>query len=202
MASYTKRDGQIPSRFVCIYILFSSSYRTSKKNILLLHQSLGSYSDNGHFWLDSIRTQEAKVIIPAYSESGKCYNKQSLYLVYQHNNIFHILAKKQHRNKIYNLIDSQLFVFHLVSFLALGRIQSVSQSSFPTINLSSEENRSMAHPWIVAAKREKDGLWSLSYIFIETCILHKSSCFYKTIGIWKGKYAYLNIVYFDLAYIS
>jgi len=54
MASYTKRDGQIPSRFVCIYTLFSSSYRTSKKNILLLHQSLGSYSDNGHFWLDSI----------------------------------------------------------------------------------------------------------------------------------------------------
>ena len=26
MASYTKRDGQIPSRFVCIYTLFSSSY--------------------------------------------------------------------------------------------------------------------------------------------------------------------------------
>ena len=45
MADYTKRDGQIPSRFVCIYTLFSSSYRTSKKNILLLHQSLGSYSD-------------------------------------------------------------------------------------------------------------------------------------------------------------
>lgn len=31
MADYTKRDGQIPSRFVCIYTLFSSSYRTSKK---------------------------------------------------------------------------------------------------------------------------------------------------------------------------
>lgn len=59
----------------------------------------------------------------------------------------------------------------------------------------------MAHPWIVAAKREKDGLWSLPYIFIETCVIHKSSRFYKTIGIWKGKYACLNIVYFDLAYI-
>ena len=75
MADYTKRDGQIPSRFVCIYTLFSSSYRTSKKNILLLHQSLGSYSDNGHFFLVLIRTQEAKVIIPAYSESGK-FNKR------------------------------------------------------------------------------------------------------------------------------
>ncbi len=31
MADYTKRDGQIPSRFVCIYTLLSSSYRTSKK---------------------------------------------------------------------------------------------------------------------------------------------------------------------------
>ena len=31
MADYTKRDGQIPSRFVCIYTLFASSYRTSKK---------------------------------------------------------------------------------------------------------------------------------------------------------------------------
>ena len=31
MADYTKRDGQIPSRFVCIYTLFSSSYRTYKK---------------------------------------------------------------------------------------------------------------------------------------------------------------------------
>ena len=54
---------------------------------------------------------------------------------------------------------------------------------------------------IVAAKREKDGLWFLPYIFIGTCVLHKNSCFYKTIGIWKGKYACLNIVYFDLAYI-
>ena len=64
-------------------------------------------------------------------KSGKCYNKQSLYSVYQYrhyqyNNIFHILAKKQHRNKINNLSDSPLFTFHLVSSLALGRIQSAS----------------------------------------------------------------------------
>lgn len=59
-------------------------------------------------------------------KSGKCYNKQSLYSVYQYNNISHILAKKQHRNKINNLSDSPLFTFHLVSSLALGRIQSAS----------------------------------------------------------------------------
>lgn len=61
-----------------------------------------------------------------YSKSEKCYNKQSLYSVYQYNNISYILSKEQHRNKINNLIDSQLFVFHLVSFLTLGRIQSAS----------------------------------------------------------------------------
>ena len=59
-------------------------------------------------------------------KSGKCYNKQNLYSVYQHDNIFPILAKEQHRNKINNLSDSQLFVFHLVSSLGLGRIQSAS----------------------------------------------------------------------------
>lgn len=111
------------------------------------------------------------------------------------------MSKEQHRNKINNLSDSLFFVFHLVSSLALGRIQSASQSSFPIIDLLSEECRSVFHWWIIAAKRKKDGLWSLPYIFIETCIFRKGGCFYKIIGIWKGKYAYLNIVYFDLAYI-
>ena len=50
-------------------------------------------------------------------------------------------------------------------------------------------------------QKKKDGQWFLPYIFIGTCVLHKNSCFYKAIGIWKGKYACLNIVYFDLAYI-
>lgn len=103
-------------------------------------------------------------------KSGKCYNKQSLYSVYQYNNIFHILAKKQHRNKINNLSDSPLFTFHFVSSLALSCIQSDSQNSFPTIDLSSEEYRSMAHPWIVAAKREERFtayfLFSLQFPFL------------------------------------
>ena len=90
-------------------------------------------------------------------KSGKCYNKQSLYSVYQYNNIFHILAKKQHRNKINNLSDSPLFTFHLVSSLALGRIQSAFQSSFLIIDLLSEECRSVFHWWIVTAKRKKTG---------------------------------------------
>ena len=113
----------------------------------------------------------------------------------------HILLKEQYRNKINNLSYSRFFVFHLVSSLALGRIQSAFQGSFPIIDLLSEECRSVFHWWIIAAKRKKDGLWSLPYIFIETCIFRKGGSFYKTIGIWKGKYAYLNIVYFDLAYI-
>ncbi len=69
-----------------------------------------------------------------------------LYTVYQYNKVVYISSMKQNRNKINNLSDSSLFTFHLVSSLALGRIQSVSQSSFPTIDLSSEEYRSMAHP--------------------------------------------------------
>lgn len=94
-----------------------------------------------------------------------------------------------------------LFFIRFDLAIILGRIQSAFQSSFPIIDLLSEECRSVFHWWIIAAKRKKDGLWSLPYIFIETCIFRKGGCFYKTIGIWKGKYAYLNIVYFDLAYI-
>ena len=31
--------------------------------------------------------------------------------------------------------------------------------------------------------------------------LCKGKYFYQIIGIWKGKYAYLNLVYFGFAYI-
>lgn len=134
-------------------------------------------------------------------KSGKYYCMLIQIVVYQWNSIINSLLKKQHRNKISILRDSSVFVFHLILFLVLGHTQSVSKSNFPTIDFSYGEYRSAAHRWIVAAKREKDGLWSLPHIFIETCILRKCSCFYKTIGIWKGKYAYLNIVYFNLAYI-
>jgi hypothetical protein len=80
-------------------------------------------------------------------KSGKCYNKQSLYSVYQYNNIFHILSKEQYRNKINNLSDSALFTFHLVSSFALGRIKSY----FLQLSISYQSR-------IVTAKREKDGL--------------------------------------------
>jgi len=91
------------------------------------------------------------------------------------------LSKEQYRNKINILSDSRFFVFQLVSSLALDRIQSAFQSSFPIIDLLSEECRSAVHRWIVAAKKGKNGLWSLSHIFIETCVFCKGSCFYKTI---------------------
>lgn len=80
------------------------------------------------------------------NKTGKCCKIYTLYAVHQHNRFVRISLKKQNRNKINNLIDSQLFVFHLVSSLALGRIQSASSSSFMTIDLSPEEYRSMAHP--------------------------------------------------------
>ena len=150
-------------------------------------------------------------ILPTYSycaivsdfrgKSGKHCKIYTLYAVYQYNNIVYISSRKRNRNKINILSDSRFFVFHLVSSLALGRIQSAFQSSFPIIDLLSEECRSVFHRWIVAAKRKKDGLWSLPHISMGTCVLRKGSHFYKIIGIWKGKCAYLNIVYFDLAYI-
>ena len=99
---------------------FSSSLYTSilKIPVSLLH--ISSISGEIYFviWRSFYYSFSKK--------SGKCYNKQSLYSVYQYNNIFHILAKEQYRNKINNLIDSQLFVFHLVSSLALGRIKNAS----------------------------------------------------------------------------
>ncbi len=49
MASDTKRDGQIPSRFVRILRFIALIMPFIPKNILLLYQSLGCYSDNGHF---------------------------------------------------------------------------------------------------------------------------------------------------------
>ncbi len=53
MADYTKRDGQIPSRFVLHIHFIVLIIPYIPKNILLLHQSLGCYSDNVTF--DSIR---------------------------------------------------------------------------------------------------------------------------------------------------
>lgn len=81
-----------------------------------------------------------------FRKSGKCCKIYRLYVVYQHNIIVYILSRKQDRNKINNLSDSSIFTFHLVSSLALSRIQSASSSSFPTTDLSPEEYRSMAHP--------------------------------------------------------
>ena len=51
-----------------------------------------------------------------------------LYVVYQYNIIS---QKNQNRNKIGILGDSPVFTFHLISFLAFGCTQSVSQSYSP-----------------------------------------------------------------------
>lgn len=71
-----------------------------------------------------------------FRKSGKCCKKYTLYAVYQHNIVLYVLPREQNRNKINNLSDSPLFTFHLVSSLALGRIQSAPSSSFPTTDLS------------------------------------------------------------------
>ena len=81
-----------------------------------------------------------------FRKSGKYCNIYTPCAVYQCNRIVYISSRKQDRNKINNLSDSSLFTFHLVSSLALGRIQSVSQGSFPTIDLSYEDYRSMDYP--------------------------------------------------------
>ncbi len=124
------------------------------------------------------------------NKSGKCCKIYRPCIVYQHNRIVYISSRKQNRNKINNLSDSLLFTFHLVSSLALGRIQSY----FLQLPISCQSR-------IVQPKEKRTGLWSLPHIFIETCVSAKDNYFYKTIGIWKGNYACLNIVYFDLAYI-
>ena len=49
--------------------------------------------------------------------------------------------------------------------------------------------------------KEKMTNVSLMGISLLDFVLRKGNYFYQVIGIWKGKYAYLNLVYFDLAYI-
>lgn len=48
MASYTKREVKYHHALFA-YTLYSPHHIVHPENILLLHQSLGSYSDNGHF---------------------------------------------------------------------------------------------------------------------------------------------------------
>ena len=49
MASYTKRDGQYHHALFA-YTLYSPHHTVHPKKLYyFLHQSLGSYSDNGHF---------------------------------------------------------------------------------------------------------------------------------------------------------
>lgn len=73
MADYTKRDGQIPSRFVCIYTLLSSSYRTSRKiyyfctkvlAVIVITSLLTRFDKNAR----------SESYYPCYSESGKFQN--------------------------------------------------------------------------------------------------------------------------------
>lgn len=84
------------------------------------------------YWKNNVEAFRYYLVL----ESGKCCKKYTLYAVYEYNRVLYILPWEQNRNKINNLIDSQFFVFHLVSSLALGRIQSTSSSSFPTTALS------------------------------------------------------------------
>ena len=86
-----------------------------------------------------------------------------------------VFTRKQDRNKINNLSDSPLFTFHLVSSFALGRIQSY----FLRLSISCRYRMTE----LLQPKEKRTVLWSLSHIFIETCVLREGSCFYKTIGI-------------------
>ena len=99
---------------------FSSSLYTSilKIPVSLLH--ISSISGEIYFviWRSFYYSFSKK--------SGKCCKIYTLCDIYQYNMIIYISSRKQDRNKINNLSDSPLFPFHLVSSLALGRIQSAS----------------------------------------------------------------------------
>ena len=123
-----------------------------------------------------------------------------LYVVYQYNIISCVLSKKQGRNKINNLSDSSLFTFHLVSSFALGCTKMFFKPFSPTTSRSSE-NILLKRIDELLQPKEKMTNVSLMGISLLDFVLRKGNYFYQVIGIWKGKYAYLNLVYFDLAYI-
>lgn len=123
-----------------------------------------------------------------------------LYVVYQYNIISCVLSKKQDRNKINNLSDSSLFTFHLVSSFALGCTKMFFKPFSPTTSRSSE-NILLKRIDELLQPKEKMTNVSLMGISLLDFVLRKGNYFYQVIGIWKGKYAYLNLVYFDLAYI-
>ena len=95
-----------------------------------------SVLEQAHFFPIFVLQSAAAGCLGSTEKSGKCCKKYTLYAVYQHNIVLYVLPREQNRNKINNLSDSPLFTFHLVSSLALGRIQSASSSSFPTTDLS------------------------------------------------------------------
>ena len=123
-----------------------------------------------------------------------------LYVVYQYNIISCVLSKKQDTNKINNLSDSSLFTFHLVSSFALGCTKMFFKPFSPTTSRSSE-NILLKRIDELLQPKEKMTNVSLMGISLLDFVLRKGNYFYQVIGIWKGKYAYLNLVYFDLAYI-
>ena len=123
-----------------------------------------------------------------------------LYVVYQYNIISCVLSKKQDRNKINNLSDSSLFTFHLVSSFALGCTKMFFKPFSPTTSRSSE-NILLKRIDELLQPKEKMTNVSLMGISLLDFVLRKGKHFHQVIGIWKGKYAYLNLVYFDLAYI-
>ena len=74
------------------------------------------------------------------------------------------------------------------------------KSFFPTTNRSSENILLKRIDELLQPKEKMTNL-SLMGISLWSFVLLKGSYFYQVIGIWEGKYAYLNLVYFDLAYI-
>ena len=80
----------------------------------------------GYPFQDILKKKEA-LCSSCLWKSGKCCKIYTPCAVYQYNRVMCISSRKQDRNNINNLSDSPLFTFHLVSSLALGRIQSVSQ---------------------------------------------------------------------------
>ncbi len=115
--------------------------------------------------------------------------------------IIHLLIKKKYRNKIGILGDSSIFTLHLISFFALGLTKMLLKAISPTI-YTYRKNIVWLYIDELCSQKRKEQPRPKKYFSIRVFGPCKVNYFYQVIGTWKGKYAYLNLVYFGLAYIG
>ena len=97
--------------------------------------------------------------------------------------------------------DSSIFTLHLISFFALGLTKMLLKAISPTIYTYRKNIVWLCIDELCSQKR-KEQPRPKKYFAIGVFGPCKVNYFYQVIGTWKGKYAYLNLVYFGLAYIG